>query len=89
MTGDESRLALAIRKIAELESEVDRLRRELEEAFGMARGIGEERNELATQLGEEVARSQEFKRLLKTARGWVYSGSDAAAEIDAALGPVE
>lgn len=73
-------------EIAALKREVERRRKGLEEAFTVAREIGDERNELAAQLGTEVTRSQELKRLLKMARVWVYEGTDDAAEIDAVLG---
>ena len=44
--------------------ETDRLRRELEEAFEMCRAIGEERNELAFKLGEEVAKNERLREAI-------------------------
>ena len=45
--------------------ETDRLRRELEEAFEMCRAIGEERNELAFKLGEEVAENERLRDVMR------------------------
>lgn len=56
---------------AELESlrrEVDRLRRELEVAFEVAREIGDERNGLAEKLGREVATTEKLRDMLRRAR---------------------
>lgn len=72
----------------EAQTEAARLRRELETMLEVAREIGDERNELARQLGEEVATTQRLRAALCDAsfriRSLQHPGIVANA-IDAAL----
>lgn len=53
------------------DAEIARLRRELEVALEAARVNGEERNELARQLGAEVATTQRLTKALRDTYGLV------------------